>query len=74
MPNLSAPIWLVGYIVYNLHHGEFTNSREPEREIGLVDGAGESIRIITSLIVVYRKSESRKLDTSMFHHCLGVSP
>ena len=38
-----------------------------------VEGAGESIKISMLLIVVYRKSESRELDTSsMFHLCLVV--
>jgi hypothetical protein len=37
----------------------------------LVEGAGESIKIFM-LIVVNRKSKSRKLNTSMFHHWLKM--
>ena len=33
MPDLSAPVWLVGYIVHDIQHGEFTKSRKREPEV-----------------------------------------
>jgi len=72
-----APVWLIGYITHNMQHGEFAKSRKREYStiivhVNRVEGAGERIGISMLLVVVYRKSESRKSD-SMFHHYTPVA-